>query len=182
MQLSLDSKHRPLAKLQTVHPGATILDLTSRAAAPWVRFSPFYPHGDLPVPFSPGVTAASVEGIWQGLKVFEQADVDPSKFAITDMRGLKRTVRRFGNCLGHREGVTGTALLSYLEARRRIYLPVYTHVLRERLSAELDELRALAERGPLVLLDFETNADIDDPRKPLSHAALVIAWLRGELS
>ena len=50
-----------------------ILDLTSKAAEPWVRFSPFYPHGDIPVPFSAGRTAQSVEGIWQGLKVFESA-------------------------------------------------------------------------------------------------------------
>lgn len=33
---------------------ATILDLTSRGEHPWVMFSPFWPHGEIPVPFSPG--------------------------------------------------------------------------------------------------------------------------------
>ncbi|MFV8753857.1 DUF6939 family protein [Nannocystaceae bacterium ST9] len=180
MDIRLDSKRRPPTKLAKLHPGATIVDLTSKAAPPWVRFSPFWPHGGIPVPHSPGLLSASVEGAWQGLKVFEQADVDPGKFAITDMRGLKRSVRRFGKCLGHREGVAGERLLGYLEARRAIYLPLYAFVLRERLSAELAELRALAEAGPVVVLDYETNPDVDDPSKPLSHAGLVIAWLRGE--
>lgn len=180
MDIRLDSKRRPLTKLAKLHPGATILDLTSKADAPWVRFSPFWPHGDIPVPSSPGVVSASVEGAWQGLKVFEQADVDASKFAITDMRGLKRSVRRFGKCLGHREGVGGARMLGYLEARRAIYLPLYGFVLRERLRDELAELRKMAEAGPVVVLDYETNANVEELGKPLSHAGLVIGWLRGE--
>ena len=179
MDIRLESKRRSPTKLVALYPGATILDLTSKADAPWVRFSPFWPHGDIPVPASPGVVSASVEGAWQALKVFESADVDPSKFAVTSMRGLKRSVRRFGRCLGHREGVEGERLLGYLEARRAIYLPLYGFVLRERLREELAELRALAEAGTVIVLDYETNADVDDPSKPLSHAALVIAWLRG---
>lgn len=178
MDIRLDSKRRPLAKLAKLHPGATILDLTSRGEHPWVKFSPFWPHGDIPVPFSPGVVSQSVEGAWQALKVFERADVDPAKLEITNMVGLKRTVKRFGRCLGHREGLAGERLLGYIEARRAIYLPLYHHVLRERLSDELARLRELAERGPVVVLDYETNANIDDPSKPLSHAALVLEWLR----
>lgn len=176
--IRLDSKRRPLTKLAKLHPGATILDLTSKADAPWVRFSPFFPHGGIPLPFSPGTTTSSVEGGWQALKVFESADVDASKLRITDMSGLKRTVARHGRCLGHREGLHGTRLLGYVEARKAIYLPLYHYVLDERLQPELARLRELAERGPLVLLDYETNADVDDPSKPLSHAGLVIAWLR----
>src|SRR5690348_4260094 len=107
---------------------AVLLDLTSRGPEPWVRFSPFYPHGGIPVPFSPGTTAASVEGIWQGLKVFEREDVDPARFAITTMRGIKRSARQHGRVLGHRAGVSGDRgdrLLAYAEARRAIYLPTY---------------------------------------------------------
>ncbi len=178
MDIRLDSKRRPPAKLAKLHPGATILDLTSRGEKPWVRFSPFWPHGGIPVPFSSDVFSMSVEGAWQALKVFERADVDRAKLEITNMVGLKRTVKRFGRCLGHREGVRGKRLLGYIEARRAIYLPLYQHVLRVKLRDELAQLRELAERGPVVVLDYETNADIDDPSKPLSHAALVLEWLR----
>src|SRR5690606_15344229 len=48
---------------------------------------------------------------------------------------------------------------------------------RERLTDELAQLRTLAEAGPVVLRDYETNTDVDDLRKPLSHAGLVRAWL-----
>ena len=61
-----------------------------------MRLSPFFPHGGIPVPFTAGVSGASVEGNWQALKVFTHADVDPVKLAVTSMSGLKRTVRRFG--------------------------------------------------------------------------------------
>jgi hypothetical protein len=38
-------------------------------------------------------------------------------------------------------------------------------------------LATLAEAQPVVLLDYETNTDIDNLRKPLSHAALIIKYL-----
>ena len=31
-----------------------IIDVTSKADEPWVRFSPFWPHGNIPVP-NPGL-------------------------------------------------------------------------------------------------------------------------------
>lgn len=42
---------------------------------------------------SPGLTAQSVEGVWQGLKVFESEDIDTSKLAVANMKGIKRSVR-----------------------------------------------------------------------------------------
>src|SRR6478609_3747498 len=81
--LGTDSRRRPAARLQEDHPGALFLDVTSRGDEPWVAFSP-------------GVTSQSVEGVWQALKVFASADVDPSKLAVTTMKGIKRSVRRNG--------------------------------------------------------------------------------------
>lgn len=149
--------------------------MTSRGEEPWVRFSPFFPHGGIPVPFTPERFSASVEGIWQGLKVFERADVDPTRFDVKSMKGLKRTTRAFGRVLGHRKGVDGNELLPYLEARTAIYLPSYEHVLESCVQDLVAELRDLARNRDVVLLDYETNSDIHDPSRPLSHAALVIA-------
>lgn len=158
---------------------APLIDVTSRGPEPWVRFSPFYPHGSIPVPFSPGETAMSVEGIWQGLKVSERADVDRSKLAIATMRGIKRSSRQFGAVLGHRAGLSGNELLAYREARYAIYLPAYRWVLERCMQAELAELRRLGEQELVVLLDYETNADPDDVARPLSHAALIVRFLEG---
>jgi hypothetical protein len=159
--------------LASAFPGAVVIDVTSRAAQPWVRLSPFYPHGDIPVPFTPGVTSASVEGIWQALKVFERADVDPARLRVTSMRGLKRTVRRYGAVRGHRAGLAGAELLGYERARRLIYLPSYRWVLTHAAEDAIVELRELSAGRDVVLLDHTTNGDVTDTASPLSHAALI---------
>lgn len=179
MKIEVQSRRRNLEKLAAANPNATIIDCTSKADEPWVRFSPFYPHSDIPVPFSKGYTAESVEGVWQGLKVFESEDVDTSRFAVRNMKGIKRTVRTRGPVLGHRRGVKGRKLLDYLAARREIYLPTYRWVLEHRLRDELDQLREVVAAGPAILLDYETNADLENLQRPLSHASLVAAFLLG---
>ena len=151
--------------------------MTSKGPEPWVRFSPFFPHGGIPIPNSPGALAQSVEGLWQGLKVFEREDVDPRKWAITNMSGIKRATGSRGAVRGHRFGVGSDVLLGYREARVAIYLPAYKWVLENRLSAEVEQLRALGRERDLVLLDYEINGDIDDLSKPLSHAALIKRYL-----
>jgi len=113
-----------------------------------------FPVGEIPIPFSEGEFAESVEGIWQGLKVFEHHDVDELKFRVTNMKGLKRTVRKYGTPKGW--------------------------VLDNKLTAEVEELRELARTKDVILLDYETNGDVDDPRKPLSHAQLVKKYLDGK--
>lgn len=174
------SRRRRAASISAAFPDAVVVDVTSRGPQPWVRLSPFYPHGGIPVPFTPGVSSASVEGIWQALKVFEHADVDPAKLTVTTMAGLKRTVRRLGAVRGHREGLHGTRLLDYLTARREIYLPSYRWVLEHRTADLVDELRRLGHDRRLVLLDYTTNGDVTDLSRPLSHAALIARYLTDE--
>jgi hypothetical protein len=179
MEVVVESRRKKLASVEKLWPGATILDVTSKGDEPWVRFSPFYPHGGIPIPNTPSQKAESVEGLWQGLKVFEEEDIDPGKWAITNMSGIKRGGKSRGAVLGHRFGVGSEILLSYREARFRIYLPAYRWVLENRLTAEVKQLQKLAEETPLVLLDYETNADVEDLSRPLSHAALVMHYLLG---
>lgn len=173
MQIIIESRRKKLANVEKMWPGAEIIDVTSKGTEPWVRFSPFYPHGGIPIPNTPGETAQSVEGLWQGLKVFEREDIDPGKWSIINMSGIKRGGKRRGAVRGHRFGVASEILLSYREARFRIYLPAYKWVLDNRLATQVEELRLVAADKTLVLLDYETNADPKDLSSPLSHAALV---------
>jgi hypothetical protein len=179
MKIFIASKRLSSTTLRQRYGDAHIIDVTSRGADPWVRFSPFYPHGGIPVPFSAGVVSSSVEGIWQGLKVFEQMDVDPSRFAVTNMKGIKRSARKYGNVLGHRAGIAGERLFTYIEARYLIYLPSYRWVLDHHLQEQLAELQRLATEKPLVLLDYEANAEIENCSRPLSHASLIKRYLEG---
>ena len=175
----IESKRKRLEALQQQYPGAMIIDVTSKAEDEFVKFSPFYPNGGIPVPFTDGYTAASVEGIWQGLKVFESGDVDARLLAKRDMKDMKRTTRKFGPMLGHRKGLHGDELLGYLEARKQIYLPCYKWVLENRLQRLVTAVRVIAKNKPVVLLDYNTNGDVNDLRRPLSHAALIKAYIEG---
>ena len=161
------------------YPGAMIADVTSKAKDDLVRLSPFYPHGGIPVPFSEGWTAACVEAIWQGLKVFEHADIDVELFKNNTMKNIKRSSRQFGKPLGHRKGVHGTELLGYIEARKQIYVPTYRWVLENKVSNIIDRLKTDSLGRILVLLDYNTNCNIDDGRTPLSHAYLIKAYIEG---
>ncbi len=179
MTFVVASRRASAARLRQTYAGAQLIDVTSKGEDPWVRFSPFYPHGSIPVPLSEGYEAMSVEGIWQALKVFDHADVDLTKMHISSMTGLKRSARSFGQVLGHRAGIQGKTLLDYHTARQRIYLPAYRWVLDHRLGDLIVQLRHLDEESSVVLLDYETNADIDDLTRPLSHASLIVRYLTG---
>lgn len=180
----VESRRKKSATLEKKYPGAVHADVTSNSDSDSLRkLSPFYPHYDIPVPFSPGVTAACVEAVWQGLKVFESEGVDVNMFGNDTMKNIKRTVRRFGRCLGHQKGVDGNEdeLLDYLEARKHIYIPAYKWVLENKVSEIIEKLRKADEKGrTILLLDYNTNEDIDNPKKPLSHAALIKAYVLGE--
>lgn len=175
----IESKRKKPATILKKYRGATIIDVTSKALDEWVKLSPFYPHGGIPVPFSDGYNASCVEAIWQGLKVFEHTGVDTSLFYNTTMQGLKRTVRKYGQPLGHLKGVNGTELLGYIEARKQIYIPTYKWVLENKVQDLVEQLRDASKSKikRIVLLDYNTNSDVNDSSKPLSHASLIKAYV-----
>lgn len=175
----VDSKRKKPATILKKYPDAVLADVTSQADTRLRELSPFYPHYDIPVPFSEGYTATCVEAIWQGLKVFESCDVDIEMFKNDTMKNIKRTVRRFGKPLGHRKGVHGTELLGYIEARKQIYIPTYKWVLENKVAWIIEKLREASKTKTIVLLDYDTNADVENARKPLSHASLIKAYVDG---
>ena len=179
MSIIIESRRKKPATFAKLYPAALIADVTSKGPEPWVRFSPFFPHGGIPIPHTPHHFAASVEGLWQGLKVFEKEDVDASKWAITTMRDIKRSGKSRGAVRGHRFGLGSDELLGYRDARYRIYLPAYRWVLENHLASEIEQLRAELPQRAVVLLDYETNEDVNDLSRPLSHAALVKHFLNG---
>ena len=176
----IENKKKKEKTLLAKYPNAKIVDVTSKATTGLVKLSPFYPHGDIPIPFSENLKAKSVEGIWQALKVFESADIDEAMFSNDTMKDIKRTVRKYGKPLGHRKGVNGTDLLNYIDARIQIYLPSYLWVLENKVSEIIERLKEASQKEDIVLLDYETNCDVLNPKKPLSHAFLVKAYVEGQ--
>ena len=163
------SKRKKTETLLKEYPGCVIIDVTSNSSdVDFVKLSPFYPHGGIPVP-GMNRTAACVEGIWQGLKTFESGEgISTETLSNSTMKNLKRTVRTHGRCKGH---LYGDRLLEYIEARKLIYLPSYRWVLENKLQDLCRRLKTLSAQRTVVLLEYETNADVEDWRKPLSHAS-----------
>lgn len=175
----VESKRKKKETILKKYPNAILADVTSHATDSLIKLSPFYPHGGIPVPFSEGYTASCVEAIWQGLKVFQENDIDISLFKNDTMRQIKRTVRKYGTPLGHRKGVNGTELLDYIEARKQIYIPTYKWVLENKCISIIERLREASLTKTIILLDYNTNSDISNKSAPLSHASLVKAYAEG---
>lgn len=176
-------KNKTEEEIAEEFPGAIIFDITSTSPYKGGRIlSPFYPHGNIPIPFTEGMTATCVESVWQGLKVFKDADVDITTFSNDTMKGIKRTARKYGQPLGHRKGVNGKELLGYFEARMQIYLPTYKWMLDNvpKVQEVIERLRKESEIQDIVLLDYNTNTDFRDTSKPLSHAGLVKLYVEGK--
>lgn len=97
------------------------------------------------------------------------------------MKGLKRTVRKYGKPLGHRKGVYGTELLDYFNARMLIYLPTYKWVLDnvDEVHKVVAKITEKSKNTDLVFLDYNTNDDFRDISSPLSHAGLVKLYIEG---
>ena len=179
----IESKRRKLDTLLDKYPNAVLADVTSTSPhIPLRKLSPFYPWGGIPVSFSPGIVATCVEAVWQGLKVFESMGVDENTFSNDTMRGLKRSTKKYGKILGHQKGVHGETLLGYLDARKKIYIPTYKWMLEHKAYETILYFRQYWINNPdknIILLDYQTNCDIENPRQPLSHAFLLKAYIEG---
>ena len=177
------NKRRKLENIQKDYPGAKIFDITSSSSKiQGLKFSPFYNHGNIPIPGeSNGMKATCVEAIWQGLKVFEGCGIDRSMFENDTMKNIKRTVRKFGKPLGHQFGVFSNIILNYADARRYIYIPSYKYVLDNVPSVHslVEKLKERSKTEDIVLLDYNLNPNNKDLSKPLSHAELVKMYVEG---
>lgn len=172
----VESKRKNIENIRKNYPNAVIIDVTSQANDEYVKLSPFYPHGAIPIPDSDGWMGASVEGIWQGLKVFEREGIDIKTMHNKTMKGIKRSTKKNGKVLGHRRGVIGE-LMDYITARLELYIPCYNWVLENKCQKLVDQIKALAQNQTVVLLDYDINGDPMDASKPLSHASLIKAWI-----
>ena len=175
----VESKRKNLKDIEKQYPDGMIIDVTSKAKDEFVKFSPLYPIGGIPVPFTEGLIAVSVEGIWQGLKVFEYVDADLTYLSKRDMKNIKRTARNNGPYAGHLKGARGKVLLNEIEARKLIFLPCYKWVLENKLKKLVKAIRDISNNKPVVLLDYNTNPDVNNPKRPLSHASLIKAYIEG---
>lgn len=136
-----------MLKLQRL--GYILIDLTRFSKDDVYRkFHPSYPHGDVPIPEFPEYKAQSVEGIWEGLKLFETTGIDADKFHSTDPMNLIRTEEIYGEYLGHRYGTD--TILTEKDAYEFIYKPLYAWQVQVKLKKEFEILKELYKKTSMV--------------------------------
>lgn len=152
--------------------GKRVVDVSSRASPPYNYLSPFYPHGNIPVPGLPEEVSDSVEGIWQGLKL-ARGCINSEFFKG---QGRKRRCRPEGHKYNGE-------ILGYRTARSLIYLPSYRWMVYNcPLAREAAvDLMWLGMKDDVFLHDVEENGDIEDISSPLAHAAVLAELLNENL-
>ena len=66
-----------------------------------------------------------------------------------------------------------------MEAKQLIYIPTYRWMLEHKAMYIIERLRKASQTKTIILLDYNTCCEVDDPTKPLSHAYLVKAYAEG---
>lgn len=169
------TKSELVPQLHERHPNALFYDTSTNAPLAsdfdYVidarQFSPFIPYGGIPVP-KVNEISDSVEGVWQGLKIIK-GRIDKRYFRG---KGRKRRGRTSGHFYGDRD-------LSYIEARKKIYVPAYTYMFEKKVPpALIGGILLNAERdAQQYFFDVDVNPNIDDPSSPLSHASILVRLL-----
>lgn len=142
------------------------IDVSSRGDSIYKILSPFAHHKSckIPVPGQEQTRADSVEGIWQGLKLFHGM-TDESQFS-----GRAQKRKGFPDAF-----LFGDEQIGYIEARHKIYQPAYIyHLINNALPIVANDLETRLQKGDVLMHDVEKNQDIDNPQKSYSHAALAV--------
>lgn len=156
-----------------------VFDVTDKGEDPdFSRLSPLHVwSGGVSVPGT-GLVSTTVEGAWQGLKVFERQGAD---LGMLERSRSERVRARHGNDVrgeirGH---LVGDEVLGLAEARRRLYVPMYRGAVERHCEGQLRLLAGLVSEGwHVVLLDDCTNADVENVSAPLSHASILAQMVR----
>ncbi len=61
--IEVQNRRRKIENIKKEFPNSLIIDVTSRGEMPMVKFSPFYPIGNIPIPYSINKVSQSVKGV-----------------------------------------------------------------------------------------------------------------------
>lgn len=180
-----------LSMRDPVPAGAREINTTSRDPVWGRKLSPFFLG---PVTLPDGRTARNVENAWQYSKVYPE-HVGPN--GLPSPAWFDWSAQGFRSVRAHRYpmgkgrrplfSMAGSETLDYIQARLRLYIPLYATALLA--TPALAELEALAATQELALRDFDgyrhdqhgyTLADVfHDPQRKAGHGFVIALLLSG---
>lgn len=172
--------------------GAFVINTTSRSTEEWSRcLSPFFLG---PVDLYGKYRARNVENAWQYAKVYAsmldaKGDPSPEYFIWAEAGWNSDKAQRYPMGKGAKAEFSywDGQKLSYVEARKKIYIPLYSSCVGE--SEAYAKLKEISQQQDIWLWDFDAydkkkeGMDFDDvincPTKKMGHAFVLAMMLEG---
>ena len=170
------------------------VNATSQSAVPWQRALSSFFLG--PIDLYGGRTSLNMENAWQYCKVYPRyADGigNPTRvyWAWAEIGWASQKANRYpmGKDAVPLYSLWDGQRLSYVEARKRIYIPLYARAVRN--TDAFRELRTLYEQSHvLVIRDFDAyphelmgrtlSAVVEDPTRKMGHGFVLAMLLLGD--
>jgi hypothetical protein len=151
----------------------------------WQGFFPFMNHGPLGLY---DLTAHNVENFWQFTKCYaEHVDNSKAWLAWRDAGLADFKPHRYPMGKGARPEfsyINGLGKLSYVDARKKIYIPIYEQKLDRYCTRELQTLADILTITDVWLFDFDSSITtqtldevFDDPNDRAGHAFVIKKYL-----
>lgn len=141
--------------------------------------SPFYAWGDIPVPYSGKSTAISLVSLWEGLKVFENADIDCSLFKLNNVFDVIRSEAELGRLIGYRRGIYGNYIFSEEEALKNIFVRTYRWILEHKVYKFISYMRTQSKENDIIFYEGCSCNNYCGYKLPVSIAALLKDYIEG---
>ena len=180
-----------LSRRAKVPADAIAVDCTSRSKEPWSRkFSPFY-LGPIDVtPYDETFQSKIMENAYQYTKVHPNYE-DKEKYLEWAKKGFNASkAERYPMGKGKKRlySIWKGEKLGSIEARKKIYCPLYSECVERYASDSLDRLRQLYNEGKTIaLVDFDGYSKytslkdvLNDPNKKMGHAFVLAMIILNE--
>lgn len=142
------------------YSNSLVVDLTTRDKTDiFAKLSPYYPHGNIPIPNTPNKVFHSINEVWQKLCV-KDCESDPKRLKI-------------------KKGLYLNEYWTYTEARKKILIPLYSWMLENNAWNIINDLRELSKCETITIIDNSINCNIDNIHEPFSCAFLLKAYIEG---
>lgn len=179
-----------LSLLEEAPPKVLIVNTTSQSSTPWsIGLSPFFLG---PVPLYNGQISLNVENGWQYSKVYKGhvgLDGNPTASYFEWARegwARSRAVRYpMGKGVRPEYSFWDGQKLSYIEARKKIYIPLYVYAVAK--TPAYQRLKELHKKQDIGLRDFDgyNHRDLNmsyeevlnNPNKKMGHAFVLAMML-----
>ena len=141
-------------------PDEVIVNTTSRSPDPWSKgLSPFFLG---PIPLYDGMISQNLENAWQYSKVYaeyldSEGNPSPEYFEWAKAGWAKKEAVRYPMGKGAKPSFSWWEgkPLSYIEARKKIYIPLYAHAVVKTQAFEILKQRYIENKYQITLWDFD---------------------------